>query len=151
MSIGIWQNWSSRKINEDDSAESEKYVYAVYSRKRLASVDKVRLKLFLRTYKPKESKLWSCEKISWEPVTTMFTCVERKDQANQLYNWGLAFISISIPTKLIASWLWMGYTAPKVWSQMVRWATIATIYWCNLGLKGVWRRRHHCTKNEVFH
>ena len=43
MSIDIWQNWSSRKINEDDSAESEKYVYAVYSRKRLAFVDKVRL------------------------------------------------------------------------------------------------------------
>ena len=38
MSRGIWQNWSSRKINEDDSTEIKKYVSAIYGRKRLASV-----------------------------------------------------------------------------------------------------------------
>ena len=47
------------KINEDDSNEIEKYVCAIYGRKRLASVDEVRLELFLKKYKPKESKLIS--------------------------------------------------------------------------------------------
>ena len=47
------------KINEDDSNEIEKYVCAIYGRKRLASVGEVRSELFLRKYKPKESKLIS--------------------------------------------------------------------------------------------
>ena len=47
------------KINEDDSAEIEKYVCAIYHRTRLASVDKVRLELFLKKHKSKESKLIS--------------------------------------------------------------------------------------------
>ena len=47
------------KINEDDSNEIEKYVCAIYVRKSLASIDKVRLELFLKKYKPKESKLIS--------------------------------------------------------------------------------------------
>ena len=47
------------EINEDDSTETEKYVCAIYDRKRLASVDKVRLELFLKKYKSKESKLIS--------------------------------------------------------------------------------------------
>ena len=50
------------KINEDDSNEIEKYVCAIYGRKRLASVDEVRLELFLKKYKPKESKLISNRK-----------------------------------------------------------------------------------------
>ena len=47
------------KINEDDSTEIEKYVCAIYGRKRSASVDKVHLELFLKKYKPKESMLIS--------------------------------------------------------------------------------------------
>ena len=67
---------------------------------------------------------------------------ERKDQANQVYNWGLAFISISVTARSIAYWLWVDYTVPKVLNQMVRWTTIASIYWCNSGLKRVWSRRY---------
>ena len=90
------------KINEDDSNEIEKYVCAIYGRKRLASVDEVRLELFLKKYKPKESKLISnTKKFDGSQLTTMFTCAERKDQANQIYNWGLAFISTSITARSI--------------------------------------------------
>ena len=41
------------KIIEGDSTEFEKYVCAIYDRKRLASFDEVRLELFLKKYKPK--------------------------------------------------------------------------------------------------
>ena len=82
------------------------------------------------------------EKVWWEPVTIMFTCAERKDQANQIYNSGLAFISISSTFRSIPSWLWMDYTAPKVLSQIFRWATIASIYWYNSGWKRAWRSRY---------
>ena len=79
----------------------------------------------------------------------MFTCAERKDQGNQIYNWSLAFISISITARSIASWLRVDYTAPKVSGQMVRWATIASIYWCNSGWKRVWLRR--CWQRWGYH
>ena len=48
MSRGIWEDRSSRKINEDDSAKTEKYVYATYGRKRLVSFEEVRFELFLK-------------------------------------------------------------------------------------------------------
>ena len=44
-------------INEDDSTEIEKYASYICVRNRLASVDEVRLELFLKKYKPKENKL----------------------------------------------------------------------------------------------
>ena len=62
MSRGVWQNRSSKKkkkLNDDDGTETEKYVCAIYGRKRLASIDEVRLELFLKKYKPKKSKLIS--------------------------------------------------------------------------------------------
>ena len=34
----------------------------------------------------------------------MFTCTERKDYAKQIYNWGLAFISVSVPARSMASY-----------------------------------------------
>ena len=63
------------KINEDDSNEIEKYVCAIYGRKRLASVDEVRLELFLKKYKPKESKLISNMKKFDESQLPPCSCV----------------------------------------------------------------------------
>ena len=47
------------KINEDDSTENEKYVFTIYDRKRLASVDEILFELFLKKYQPKEINLIS--------------------------------------------------------------------------------------------
>ena len=45
------------------------------------------------------------EKVWWEPVINMFTCTERKDQAKQMYNWGLASISVSITARSNYGWI----------------------------------------------
>ena len=124
-----------------------KYVCAIYGRKRIASVDEGRLELFLKKYKPKESKLISSMKKF--DGSQLLPCSRVLKEKNQMYNWGLAFISISITTRSIASWLWVDYTAPNISGQMVRWATIASIYWCNSGGKRVWSRK--CWQRLGYH
>ena len=57
------------KKNEDSSTEIEKYVCAVYGRKRLASVNEVRLEIFMENCKAKESKLISnMKKFDWNQL-----------------------------------------------------------------------------------
>ena len=47
-----------KKTNEDGSTKIGKYVCVIYNRKRLASVIRVHLELFLKKYKPKERTLF---------------------------------------------------------------------------------------------
>ena len=84
--------------------------------------------VFFENVKTKGEQLNSKhKKVWWEPVATMFTCADKKDQANEICNWDLAFISISIIARSIVFWLSIDYTVPKVSSQMVRWPTVASI------------------------
>ena len=129
------------KINEDDSTQIEKHVCA-NGRKRLASVNKLRLELFLKKHKQKESELISNMKFDGNQLPPCSRVLEEKIKwTDYITGVWLSSVFLSQPDQLHLDYGWIIYTTPKVSSQMVK-ATIASIYWYKSGWKRVWLRRY---------
>ena len=84
-----------KKINEDYSTWIEKYVFAIYGKKRLASVNEVRLEFFLKKNKPNEIKLISNTKYSDDSQLPPCSCVLKETTNQTKYITGFAARSIA--------------------------------------------------------
>ena len=82
--------FQKKKINEDYSTWIEKYVFAIYGKKRLASVNEVRLEFFLKKNKPNEIKLISNTKYSDDSQLPPCSCVLKETTNQTKYITGFA-------------------------------------------------------------